>query len=83
MQQQRGNKMEKNPIVLETKIETLQDILKKFEQPDTDQGMLEAFEAIKKEIATDLLINKLSLEVQKKGTVEADTIKEIVGEYFS
>lgn len=75
--------MEKNPIVLETKIETLQDILKKFEHPDTDQGMLEAFEAIKKEIATDLLINKLSLEVQKKGTVEADTIKEIVGEYFS
>lgn len=75
--------MEKNPSILEIKIETLQDVLKKFEQPETAQKILEAYEAIKKEIATDLLINKLSLEIQTKGIIEAETIRENIGDYFS
>lgn len=74
--------MEKNPSILETKIETLQDILKKFEQPETAQKILEAYEAIRKQIAVDLLISKLSLEVQTKGIIEAETIKDIIEEYF-
>ncbi len=74
--------MEKNPSILEIKIETLQDVLKKFEQPETAQKILEAYEAIKKQIAVDLLISKLSLEVQTKGIIEAETIKDIIEEYF-
>lgn len=75
--------MEKNPTVLETKIETLQTILEKFGTPETDQQKIENYENIKKEIATDLLINKLKLESQTKGTIEEKTVQGIVEEYFN
>lgn len=76
-------KMEKNPIVLETTIKTIETILEKFKQLENEKQPDIALETVKKQIATDLLINKLKLEVSTKGSVEASTIKEIIIEHFN
>lgn len=74
--------MEKNPSILETKIKTIESILEKFKKTENEKQPDIALETVKKQIATDLLINKIKLEVSTKGSVEASTITEIIEEYF-
>ena len=75
--------MEKTQLVLETTIKTIESILEKFKQIENEKQPDIALETVKKQIATDLLINKLNLEVSTKGSVEASTIKEIIVEHFN
>lgn len=75
--------MEKTQLVLETTIKTIESVLEKFKQTENEKQPDIALETVKKQIATDLLINKLNLEVSTKGSVEASTIKEIIVEHFN
>lgn len=75
--------MEKTQLVLETTIKTIESVLEKFKQTENEKQPDIALETVKKQIATDLLINKLKLEVSTKGSVEASTIKEIIVEHFN
>ena len=74
--------MEKTQLVLETTIKTIESILQKFKQIENEKQPDLSLETVEKQVATELLINKLKLEVQTKGIVEASTIKEIIEEYF-